>query len=117
MGHPPRGLDSFGNADASVCGDGEGGIPGDFPEKPVWIGEVAGVAAPESFMGRPDEFCASGYGLVEHGVNFGASAGVVGQRNSAETFSVGRNVGVLREFLPRIKRERHSPGLKKCDAV
>ena len=53
---------------------------------------------------------------MEHRVDRGASAGVVGQRNSREAFAVGGNVGVFGEFVARIQREGHTAGLEKCYA-
>jgi hypothetical protein len=47
----------IGNANAAVVRQRERRIPSHLPEKTIRIGEVAGIAAPESFLGRLGNLC------------------------------------------------------------
>jgi hypothetical protein len=104
-----------GQEEGAVFGDREVGIEGDFPGKVVGIGEVAGVASPEGFLGGLEDFCAGGIGLGEDGVDFGAGAGVVGDRDAGKAVPFGGKVGIFRQLGARVKGQGHAAGLKKDD--
>src|SRR5512135_2532475 len=74
-----RGLREGGGG-ALVGVDGPEGVVGDFPQVPVGIGEVAGVAAPVGGVGGRDQAAT----LLQGGVDVVRGVYVDGQRNRAE---------------------------------
>ena len=44
------------DSDAAVFGDGEEWVPSHLPQKPVRVGKVPGIAAPEGFLRRLKQY-------------------------------------------------------------
>src|SRR5512144_349429 len=64
----PRALGS-GQDGSPVEADRPEGVVGDFPEVPIGVGEVAGVAAPVGGLGWPDQAAAGGHDMPKGGVD------------------------------------------------
>src|SRR5690606_17219588 len=102
-------------SDAAVGSDFPGGIPGDLPEVAVGIGEVAGVAAPESVLARLDDTAARRLGLGQHGVDLGLLARVVGERDRTKAAAGAVDARIRGERVATPQRDHHATHLVKRD--
>src|SRR5262245_32178989 len=90
--------------DASVL-DYPLGIPRHFPQMPVEILEVSGVAAPEPIVRRlhADGTCVPG--LLHHGVDFGLRSDVVGDAELGLAATAQGDAGIVGQAPARPERE------------
>ena len=69
----------------------EVGVPGDFPQVALRVGEVAGVAAPKGVLGRFYQGGPGGHRHRQQVVHFRFGADVVGQGNAGKAAAFRRN--------------------------
>src|SRR5262245_65531681 len=90
--------------DASVL-DYPLGVPRHFPQMPVEILEVSGVAAPERIVRRLDDDGACVPGLLHHGVHFGLRSDVVGDAELGLAATAQGDAGIVGQAAARPERE------------
>ena len=79
------------------------GIPGDFPQEAIRVGEIAGVTSPESLSSGFDEGGARGQRFLKHLIHFLGRADVVGQRESTKAAPFGGHLCVFRQSVSPVQ--------------
>jgi hypothetical protein len=72
---------------------------------PIGIGEIARIAAPEHVTGRAQQGRSSVQGFLQPGVHGFLAVHVLGQGDPAEEAALGRQAGILGEFVGREERQ------------
>ena len=78
-------------------------IPGDFPEKPIGIPKVAGVASPARFFGLLLKFGSGCYGLTHDLIDGFARLHVMGKGEPSKSGTRGFDLCILSQFASRIE--------------
>src|SRR5690606_15944498 len=76
-------------------------VPGDLPQVPFRVPEIAAVTAPEGLLRRLDDRRAGSGRLGHHPVDLLAGAHVVGQAGVGRTRRIGCHAGIGREAASR----------------
>ena len=91
-------------------------VVGDLPGMALGIDEDRRIAAPERLAGLARDLRAGRAGLLDHLVDLGGRAGVVGERDPAPAAAVGDSA-VVGEPLTVPERDDHAAGLEERDVV
>ena len=93
------------DGDASRVVEREAGIPGDLPEVPVGIREVAGAPAPEGVGGRLDDPRPALPGGLKSTIYIRGLPNVVRDGDAPEARALRRNSGIRRQIFPAPERK------------
>ena len=90
----------------------EMGIPRHFPQEPIGVGEITGVATPVRALRCLDDTPAGGCDLLEQAVHLGFRADVVRQCEVGEACTIRRDAGIGRKEMSWVQGQ---PGLAELE--
>src|SRR5689334_16428949 len=96
-----------------VCREREVRIPGDLPEVPVRIGEVAGASAPRRVLRRLHHLSARGVRLRYRGLNLTFLTHIVRERDAAKSRTIRGDLCIASQALTREQTQRQRTRLKE----